>query len=126
VSAGDVAVARQFLQALAAAARTGDHDGLYPLLAPEVEWRTPLRTLRGVDEVRGQPSWPWIAPRTNLHIDFEERAITDHGGGRVVSEFREIYTTKDTGDLAYERERCIELTIRGDKVARYELRFDGS
>jgi ketosteroid isomerase-like protein len=126
MSDDDLAVAGRFLEALAAAARTGDHDGLYPLLDPDVEWRTPLRTLRGIGEVRGQPSWPWIAPKTNLDIDFEERHMTDHGGGRVVSDFREIYRTKETGDLAYERDRSIELTIRGDKVARYELRFDGS
>lgn len=62
--------------------------------ADDLAVATPLRTLRGLDEVRGQPC--------------------------------EIYRTKDTGDRAYERERCIELTIRADEVARYELRFDGS
>ncbi len=126
MSDDDLAVARQFLEALAAAARTGDHDGLYPLLAPDVEWLTPLRNLHGVGEVRDQPSWPWIAPRTSLEIDFEEKETTDLGGGRIVSDFREVYRTKSTGDFAYARDRRIELTIRGDKVARYELRFDGS
>jgi len=125
MSAGDLAVARQFLEALAAAANTGDHDVLYPLLDRDVEWLTPLRSLRGIDEVRDQPSWPWIAPRTNLEIDFEEKETTDLGSGRILTELREIYRVKGSGDLAYERERLIELTIREDKIARYELRFDG-
>ena len=126
MSDGDLAVASRFLEALAEAAKGGDRDGLYAFLAPDVEWLTPLRTLHGVGEVRDQPSWPWIAPRTNLEIDFEELRMTDLGGGRIVSDFREIYRTKGTGDLAYARDRRIELTIRVDKVARYELRFDGS
>ena len=126
MSTDDLAVARQFLQALVSAANTGDHEVLYPLLAPDVEWLTPLRSLRGVGEVRDQPSWPWIAPRTDLEIDFEEKETTDLGSGRVLADFREIYRVKDTGDFAYERGRQIELTIRGDKIARYELRFAGS
>ena len=126
MSADDVALAREFLAALQAATNSGEHDELYPFLAPDVEWLTPIRNLHGIGEVREQPSWPWIAPRTNLHIDYEEKETKDLGGGRIVSDFREIYRTKETGDFAYARDRRIELTIRGDKIARYELRFDGS
>ena len=124
MSADDLAVARQFLEALVSAANTGDHDVLYPLLAPDVEWLTPLRSLRGIGEVRDQPSWPWIAPRTLAADDVPRRQHL--GGGRILTDFREIYRVKDTGDFAYERARLIELTIRGDKIARYELRFAGS
>lgn len=126
MSAHDVAVARQFLEALVAAANTGNHDGLYPLLADDVEWLTPLRTLRGIEEVRDQPSWPWLASRTNLQVDIEETDTMDLGGGRVTTDFREIYRTKNTGDFAYARGHRVELTIRGDKIARCELRFEGS
>jgi hypothetical protein len=126
MSVDDLAVAKQFFEALAAAMNTGDHDRLYPLLAEDVEWLTPLRSLRGIGEVRGQPSWPWIAPRGSLEIDLEEKETNDVGGGRIVSEFREIYRMRDTGEFAYARDRRIELTIRGDKVARYEMRFGGS
>jgi ketosteroid isomerase-like protein len=125
VSSDDLAVAKQFLDALEAAANSGDHEPLFPLLAPDVEWLTPLRSLRGIAEVRDQPSWPWIAPRTNLHIRFEELETKDLGDGRVVSGFREIYRAKSTGDFAYARDRRIDLTVRGDKIARYELRFGG-
>jgi ketosteroid isomerase-like protein len=126
MSADDLAVARRFFEALAAAMNTGDHDPLYPLLAQDIEWLTPLRNLHGIGEVRDQVSWPWIAPRASFDIDLEEKEMNDLGGGRIVSEFREVYRTKDSGDFAYSRDRRIELTIRGDKVVRYEMRFGGS
>jgi hypothetical protein len=126
MSAQDLAVARQFLEALASAATSGDHDGIYPLLASDVEWLTPLRTLSGIGEVRNQPSWPWIVPRTSFDIDFEEKETVDLGNGRILADFREIYRTKDTGDFAYARERRIELRVRGEKISRYEMRFAGS
>jgi ketosteroid isomerase-like protein len=125
MSAQDLAVARLFLDALASAANTGDHEGLFPLLASDVEWRTPLRSLHGVGEVQDQPSWPWIVPRASFEIDFEEKETVDLGDGRIVADFREIYRTKETGDFAYARERKIELTVRGDKISRYEMRFAG-
>lgn len=126
MSAEDLDVARQFLEALASAASSGDQDGIYPLLATDVEWLTPLRTLSGIGEVRDQPSWPWIVPRTSFDIDFEEKETVDLGGGRILADFREIYRTKGTGDFAYSRDRRIELTIRGEKISRYEMRFSGS
>jgi len=126
MSAQDVAVAKLFLEALASAASTGERDGLYPLLAPDVEWLTPLRTLSGIGEVRNQPSWPWIVPRATFEIDFEEKETVDLGDGRVVTEFLEIYRMKETGEFAYARERQIELTVSGERIARYEMRFAGS
>jgi ketosteroid isomerase-like protein len=126
MSADDLVVARRFLEALAAAVKTGDHDDLYPLLDPDVEWLTPLRSLHGIGEVRDQPSWPWIAPRASFEIDFEEKETTDLGSGRILTDIREIYRVKRTGDFAYERARRIELTVRGNKIARYELQFAGS
>lgn len=126
MSAQDLAVAKLFLEALASAANTGDHDGLYPLLASDVEWLTPLRTLSGIGEVRDEPTWPWIVPRASFEIDFEEQETIDLGDGRILAGFREIYRTEETGDFAYARDRQIELSIRGEKIARYELRFAGS
>jgi hypothetical protein len=124
MSVDDLAVAKEFLQTLAAAANSGDHDAVYPLLAPDVEWRTPQRTLYGLDEVRAQPTWPWLSRRGTLEAEFEEE-ISDLGGGRIVSDVHMTYRKKGTGDVAYARDRRIELTIRGGKVARYELRFAG-
>lgn len=122
MSARDVELAREFLDALAAAVKAGDRTGVYPLLAPDVEWLTPQLTLRGVGEVDAQLSW--LTPREHVEIDFEEE-LTDLGGGRVVSDVHETYRMKATGDFAYARDHRVVLTIRDDRVARFELRFAG-
>jgi ketosteroid isomerase-like protein len=123
MSAQDLAVARRFLDALTSAVRGGDRDSLYPLLASDVEWLTPLRSVRGLGTLQNEPGWPWGTPRPTFNVDFEEKETVDLGDGRIVADFREIYRMRDTGDFAYERDRQIELTIRDEKVARYELRF---
>ena len=123
MSAGDLDIARQFLAALAAAARTGERNGLYPLLAPDVEWVTPKRDLAGIDEVHDQLTW--ISPHENLDLEFEQTELTDLGDGRVVSAVHEVYRMKGTGDFAFARDRLIELTIRDHMIARYELRDVG-
>jgi len=126
MSVEDLAVARVFLDALTSAVRSGDRDGLFPLLASDVEWETPLRSVRGLDELRNEPGWPWSVPRPAFDVDVEEKGTVDLGAGRIVADFREIYRMKETGDVAYARDRQIELVIRGEKIARYELRFTGS
>jgi ketosteroid isomerase-like protein len=123
VSAGDLACARQFLAVLAEAARTGDRNSIYELLAPEVEWLTPKRDVRGIDEANAQLTW--IRPPDNLDVEFSEPELTDLGDGRIVSDVRETYRVKGTGDYAYARARRIDLTIRDGKIARYEMRVMG-
>jgi ketosteroid isomerase-like protein len=122
VSAGDLDIARQFLAALAEAARTGNRGGLVPLLAQDVEWVTPKRDLDGIDEVREQLTW--IAPHRKLDLEFEQE-LTDLGDGRIRSAVRETYRMKGTGEFAFVRDRRIELTIRDERVARYEMRVVG-
>src|SRR5262245_12513484 len=119
----DVAIAREFLTALAAAANSGDLEDVYPFLAPDVEWTNALRDLHGVGEVRKELAW--YSPRTGLEIDIEETEFLDLGSGRIATEFRELYRMKETGELAYARDRRIELTIRDGKVSSYEMRFAG-
>ena len=123
MSAEDLELAQQFLDALAIAAKTGERDGVYALLAPDVEWVTQMRALRGIDEVRDQLSW--VRPPDSLDVDFAEPELTDLGGGRVLSDVHEIYSMKGRGDFAYSRDRRIELTIRDGTVARYEMRVVG-
>ena len=123
MSAEDLELAQQFLDALAIAAKTGERDGVYELLAADVEWVTQMRALRGIDEVRDQLSW--VRPPDNLDVDFEEPELSDLGGGRVGSDVHEIYRMKGSGDFAYTRDRRIELTIREGVVARYEMRVVG-
>ena len=44
-------------------------------------------------------------------VDFEQE-LTDHGGGRIISEIHETYSVEATGELAFSGDRRIELTIR--------------
>lgn len=124
MSESDLDLAREFLDALAVAAKTGEAEAVYPLLAPDVEWTAPQVALRGVEEVRQRMTW--LPTRENLDIEFGEPELTDLGSGRIVSDIQEVYRMKDTGDFAYARERRIELTIREGVITRYEMRFTGS
>ena len=120
----DLELAREFLDALAVAAKTGEAEAVYPLLDPDVEWLTPQFALRSVGEVRKRMEW--FSPRDQLEVEFGEPELTDLGSGRIVSDVKEVYRMKDTGDFAYTRERRIELTISEGVISRYELLFAGS
>jgi ketosteroid isomerase-like protein len=123
VSAEDLELAREFLDVLATAARTGDRTALYSFLAEDVEWLTPTRGVHGVEAARDELTW--IKPPDNLDLEFNEPELNDLGGGRVVSDVLEVYRVKGTGEFAYARDRRIELTIRDGKVAHYEMRIVG-
>jgi hypothetical protein len=123
MSAEDLEFAREFLDVLAAAAKTGDRTALYSLLAHDVEWLTPQRDVRGLEAARTELTW--VTPPDNLDLEFNEPELNDLGGGRVVSDVLEVYRMKETGEFAYARDRRIELTIRDGKVARYEMRVVG-
>ena len=123
MSADDIAVAKEFLETLAAAAKTGERDALFAFLAPDVAWLTPQSDLHGIEEVRDQLTW--LTPKHKLDIEFEEEGLSDLGEGRIVSEVHEIYRLKESGDFAYARDRKIELIIRDGKIARYEMRIVG-
>jgi ketosteroid isomerase-like protein len=122
MSAEDLAVARQFIDTLAAAAKSGDIGEVYPLLDPDVHWMTPQRDLRGVAEV--STLFSWFSPDETRHeVEFEIGKLADLGGGKFATDFQEIYRTKQTGEFAYARDRRIVLTIREGKIASYEMRF---
>jgi ketosteroid isomerase-like protein len=121
MGADEVEIAKQFRTALVAAATTGDREAVYPLLAANVEWVTPKRTLQGIDEVREQLIWG--SPPDNLDLEFEESELEDLGDGRVASDVHQVYRVKGSGDFAYERHRRIELRIRDGKISRYEMRI---
>jgi ketosteroid isomerase-like protein len=123
VSTDDLELAGRFLAALASAAKSGDRDPLYAFLAPDVEWVTSQREVRGIEEAREQLSW--IRPPDNLDIEFSEPALIDLGDGRIATEVHQTYRMSETSDFAYARDRRIELTIRDGKVARYEMRVVG-
>ena len=119
MSAEDLEFAREFLDVLAATAKTGDRTALYSLLAHDVEWLTPQRDVHGLDAAREQLTW--VTPPENLDLEFNEPELNDLGGGRVVSDVLEVYRMKETGEFAYARDRRIELMIRDGKIARYQM-----
>jgi len=123
VSAEDLTVAREFLDVLAAAVSTGERDAIYGLLAHDVVWLTPMRGLVGLDEVRTRLEW--LRPPATLDVEFAEPELTDLGDGHIVSDVREVYRMKGSGDFAYHRDRRIDLTVRDGRIARYEMRVVG-
>ena len=116
-------IALRFLGALEVAARTGDWDGVYPLLAQDVEWVMPKRTLNGLDEVRSNLTW--ASPPENFDIGFEVGDLEDLDGDRVAVDVRQVYRMKATGEFAYHRVRRIELAVSDELVRRYEMRIVG-
>jgi hypothetical protein len=113
-------LATRFATALERAAKTGDWTAVYPCLAPDVEWVTPKRTLTGLDQVENDLTW--ATPPEHLVREFDVGDWVDCGEGRAAVEVRETYRMKDSGDFAYQRDLRIEITIRADQIARYELR----
>ena len=123
MSADDLEAAKRFLDALAAAARTGERDGVYPLLGSDVEWVTPMRILEGLDQVREELTW--VSPPEHLEVEFEERPLVDLGDGRIVAEVHEVYRMRGSGEFAYARDRRLELTVRDRLIVRYEMHVTG-
>jgi hypothetical protein len=123
MGAEDVEIATRFLRAAGASLKTGDREPVYPLLAQDVEWVTPMRTLRGVDEVRNELIWGF--PPEKLDADVELGELEDLGEGRVGCDVREVYRWKQTGEFAHERRRRVEVTIHDGTISRYEMRVVG-
>ena len=123
MTADDLQVAKEFLETLAFAAKTGERDPLFPFLAPDVDWLTPQTDLYGIEEVRDRLNW--LTPKRRLDIEFEETGLTDLGEGRVASDVHEVYSMRESGEFAYARDRRIKLTIRHGKIARYDMRIVG-
>jgi ketosteroid isomerase-like protein len=119
----DLETASQFLKAAEIALQTGEREAVYALLAPDIEWITPQRTLQGIDGIKDELTWG--KPSEKLDVEFEEADWVEHGDGRVGCDVHEVYRVKGTGEVAYERDRSIELTVREGKVSRYEMRIVG-
>jgi ketosteroid isomerase-like protein len=123
MTSDDLVIAGRFRAALETAVRTGDHEPVLELLAPDIEWVTPQRTLRGIDEIR---TWRvWGSSGESFDFEFGEGEWVDHGDGRVTCDVHQVYRVRESGDFAYERERRIELTIRDGMISRYEVRSVG-
>jgi ketosteroid isomerase-like protein len=123
MGAEEVEIATRCLRAAGASLTTGDREPVYALLAQDVEWVVPQRTLHGIDEVRNELIWGF--PPENLDAMVELDEMEDLGEGRVGCNVRQVYRWKQTGEFAHERLRRIEVTVRNGKVSRWEMRVVG-
>ena len=99
-----LARARQFIQAVAAR----DFDAAEELLDPDVETVTPRDTFHGVTacrQVLQKASGDEQFTMEQSEPDFEDV------DGDVLARTREIARWRETGELAYEREVAVRLTL---------------
>ena len=69
MTSGEIELAERFREALEAAVRTGEREPVYALLAPDVEWVTPQRPLRGIDDMRA--NWTWGSSSQSFEYAFD-------------------------------------------------------
>jgi ketosteroid isomerase-like protein len=102
------------------------------VLAEDVEWVVPKRggvtTLRGIDAVlewydAGGAAADEGVPEDLESLDFSEErgGLEDFGEGRVGSRNRLIYTSKESGEVAYVKTLRLVYTVRDGKIIRYEV-----
>src|SRR5262249_17659966 len=119
--AADAQIAERFRLALEEAVRTGELHGVYSLLADDVEWVTPQRTFRGLDDVKWELRW--VSATETFDYEFRNDDWENHEAGVFVCRVHEVYRLKRTGEVGYERDRRVELQVRDGLVARYEMRI---
>ena len=111
-----------------------EREAVEDVLAEDVEWVVPERggvtTVRGIDAVlawygsggaadEGVPAD--LGGPESLDVLEERGELEDFGEGRVGSLNRLIYTSKESGDVAYVRAHRLVYTVRDGKIVRYEL-----
>ena len=104
------------------------------MLAENVEWVVPERggrtILRGIDAVLGWYGGGGAADEgvpedlgdpEKFDVSEERGELEDFGEGRVGSVNRLIYTSRESGEVAYARTARLVYTVRAGKIVRYEL-----
>jgi ketosteroid isomerase-like protein len=103
--------ARQFLEAVAAQ----DLDAAQEFLDPDVETVTPRTTLRGIPacrQVLNKASGDEQFAMEQAEPEFEEIE------GDVIARTHEIARWRETGEVAYERDFALRLTLDVEKIVR--------
>jgi ketosteroid isomerase-like protein len=106
-----VARARQFLEAVVA----HDFETAEELLDPDVETVTPRGSLRGVAacrQVLQKASGDEQFAMEQAEPEFEEIE------GDVIARTHEVARWRETGEMAYERDFAVRLTLDDDRVVR--------
>jgi len=113
-----VAAARQFIEALVA----HDFEAAEKLLDPEVETVTPRGAVRGIAacrQVLEKASGSEQFAVDQAEPEFEEI------DGEIVARTREIARWRETGEVAYERDFAVRLTLDEDRIVRIVVKPGG-
>jgi ketosteroid isomerase-like protein len=105
------ALARQFIEAVAA----HDLEAAEELLDPDVETVTPRGTLRGIAACR-QVLQKAIGDE-QFAMEQAEPEFEDIEGD-VIARTHEIARWRETGQIAYERDFALRLTLDDDRIVR--------
>jgi ketosteroid isomerase-like protein len=106
-----IARARQFLDAVVA----HDFEAAEELLDPDVETVTPRGTLRGIQacqQVLQKASGDEQFEMEQAEPEFEEI------DGDVIARTHEVARWRETGEVAYERDFAVRLTLEDERVVR--------
>ena len=115
----ELALARQFVEAVIA----NDLDAAEELLDADVETVTPRGTLRGIAACRQV-----LQKATGDEQFAMEQAEPEfeHVGDEVVARTREIARWRETGEVAYERDFALRLTVHDDRIVRIAVMPGGA
>jgi ketosteroid isomerase-like protein len=106
-----IALARQFVEAVVA----HDFDALEALLDPDVETVTPRGSVRGIEACRHvlqKASGDEQFAMEQAAPEFEEI------DGDVIARTHEIARWRETGEVAYERDFAVRLTLADERIVR--------
>jgi ketosteroid isomerase-like protein len=107
----EVARVRQFVEAVV----THDFEAAEELLDPDVEVVTPRGSLRGIAACRQ------VLQKAGGDEQFameQAEPELEHIGDDVIVRTREIARWRETGELAYERDFALRLTLDDTRIVR--------
>ena len=115
----ELALARQFVEAVIG----NDLGAAEELLDADVETVTPRGTLRGIAACRQV-----LQKATGDEQFAMEQAEPEfeHVGDDVIARTREIARWRETGEVAYERDFALRLTLHDDRIVRIAVMSGGA
>lgn len=111
--------ARQFVEAV----RARDFDAAEGFLDPDVETVTPRGSLRGIAACR--QVLQKAGGDEQFAVEQAEPEFEDLEGD-VIARTREIARWRETGEVAYERDFALRLTLDGESIVRIEVMPEGA
>ncbi|HEY1370245.1 MAG TPA: nuclear transport factor 2 family protein [Gaiellaceae bacterium] len=111
--------ARQFVEAV----RARDFDAAEGFLDPDVETVTPRGSLRGIAACR--QVLQKAGGDEQFTVEQAEPEFEDLEGD-VIARTREIARWREAGEVAYERDFALRLTLDGESIVRIEVMPEGA